>query len=276
MNTILEKTQELKTSILRLGAQTRAVVREVCTFEFLGLATMLLPALMASVGFFFGKTVSPIYFWSAVAILASAAFLVGWRRGLAYLALLAVCTALTMYTFSYTQWDAQAYHFPMQYLLHHGWNPVFDSTIEKFNALAGDAWLRQNHALFLPKFSSLCGAIVASALGLFVGDGFLGYVLVACLFSTCMKFAGRYWSANVWLRILFAISMTFTSGLQFLAGLVDFSTYASFCISALMLLLYVRDRRLPDLVVFVIATSICMTAKTTGILCSGLLILKVG
>ena len=53
MNTILEKTQELKTSILRFGASARAVVREVCTFEFLGLATMLLPALMASIGFFF-------------------------------------------------------------------------------------------------------------------------------------------------------------------------------------------------------------------------------
>ena len=52
MNTMLEKSQELRTSILRFGAQARAVIREVCTFEFLGLATMLLPALMASVGFF--------------------------------------------------------------------------------------------------------------------------------------------------------------------------------------------------------------------------------
>ena len=139
MNTILEKTQELKTPILRFGASVRAVIREVCTFEFLGLTTMLLPALMAGIGFFFGKTVSPVYFWSAVAILTLVAFLAGWRRGLAYLALLAVCTVLTMYTFSYTYCDAQTYHFPMQYLLRRGWNPVFDSTVEKFEALAGDA-----------------------------------------------------------------------------------------------------------------------------------------
>ena len=133
MNTICEKMQELKTSILRFGASARAVVREVCTFEFLGLSTMLLPALMASVGFFFGKTVTPVYFWSAVAILTYAAFLAGWRRGLAYLALLVACTVLTMYTFSYSGTDAQNYHFPMQYLLHYGWNPVFDSTRRGFN-----------------------------------------------------------------------------------------------------------------------------------------------
>ena len=273
MKTILEKASNMKTSILRFGAQARAVIREVCTFEFLGLATMLLPALMASVGFFFGKTVSPIYFYAAVAILTCAAFLVGWCRGLAYLALLAVCTVLTMYTFSYTQWDAQTYHFPMQYLLHHGWNPVFDSTLEKFAALTGDAWLSRYHALFLPKFSSLCGAIVASSFGLFVGDAFLGYVLVACLFSTCMKFASRYWQANVWLRVLFATSMTFTSGLPFLCGVVDYSTYASFGILALTLVLYVRDRRLSDLVLFVFAACICMSSKTTGIMNCGLLVI---
>ena len=274
MNTIREKTQELKTSILRFAASARAVVREVCTFEFLGLATMLLPALMASVGFFFGKTVSPIYFYAAVAILTSAAFLVGWRRGLAYLALLAVCTVLTMYTFSYVGTDAQSYHFPMQYLLHHGWNPIFDSTVEKFKVLTDETQLWHYHALFLPKFSALCGAIVAAAFHLFEGDAFLGYILAVSLLVVSAKFARRYWSCSALWCVLFAGVMTFSNSIVCLIlGLVDYSSYSSFCISMLSLVLYVRDRRVSDLATFAVAACICMTLKTTGIVNCGLLVL---
>jgi hypothetical protein len=275
MNTIREKTQELKTSILRFGASARAVIREVCTFEFLGLTTMLLPALMAGIGFFFGKTVTPVYFYVAVAILTCAAFLVGWRRGLAYLALLAVCAALTMYTFSYVGTDVESYHFPMQYLLHHGWNPVFDSTIEKFDIVAGGAQMHSCHVLFLPKFTELCGAIVASALRLFVGDGFLGYVLIACLFSACVKFGRRFWSANVLLCVAFACGVISSNRLIHLPDgyAADYSTYATFCISSLSLVLYARDRKLSDLATFFVSTCICMTSKTTGVLCSGLLVI---
>ena len=273
MNSILEKVSNMKSSILRFGVQARAVIREVCTFEFLGLATMLLPALMASVGFFFGKTVTPVYFYAAVAILTCAAFLAGWRRGLAYLALLAVCAALTMYTFSYVGYDAQTYHFPMQYLLRHGWNPVFDSTIEKFGALVGDAQLWFCHTLFLPKFNELCGALVASSFHLFSGDAFFGYVLVACLFAACMKFAKRYWQSPMRWCALFASVLAFSPRMTAIQnGYVDYSTYASFVISAFALVLYQRDRMLADLMTFFFATCICMVSKTTGILCCGMLV----
>lgn len=275
MNTIHEKANDMKTTIFRFVTQVRVVIREVCTFEFLGLATMLLPALMASVGFFFGQTVSPVYFYAAVAILTCAAFLVGWRRGLAYLALLAVCTMLTMYTSSYAgPFDSQTYHFPMQYLLHHGWNPVFDSTIEKFDAVAGDAQFWRYHALFLPKFCSLCDALVASAFHLFSGNGFLSYVLVACLFAIAMKFARRYWTSSVWLQVVFAGALTFSASVELiLIGLIDYSVYASFCIALLALILYLRDRQLPDLALFVISTSICMASKSPGVLCCVVLVL---
>ena len=42
---------------------------------------MLLPALMAGVGFFFGQTVTPLYFYVSVAILLVCAFVGGWRDG---------------------------------------------------------------------------------------------------------------------------------------------------------------------------------------------------
>ncbi len=270
---MFEKIRETGKTLCRFGIRAGTVARDVCTFEVLGLSTVLLPALIASAGFFFGKTVSPAYFYGVAAVLACVAFMTNWRRGLAYCGLIAFCATMTAYTFSYVGTDAQNYHFPMQYLLRHGWNPVFDSTVEKFSALAGDAQVATYHALFLPKFSSLCGAIVASAFGLFSGDGFLGYVLIVCLCSTAVKFTKRYWSGNALQGLLFAGGLAFSTKItSFLAGQVDYSTYASFCISALMLLLYIRDGRLPDLVGFAVSACICMSSKSTGVLCCAVLV----
>ena len=271
---MLERIQQVKESLCRFGVNVGTVARDVCTFEVLGLSTALLPALIASAGFFIGKTVSPSYFYVVVAVLSCVALATNWRRGFAYCGLIAFCSVMTAYTFSYTGTDAQTCYFPMQYLLRHGWNPVFDSTVEKFTELAGDAQLLVYHTLFLQKFSSLCGAITASALGLFSGDGFLGYVLIVCLFSTAMMFAKRYWSGNVLLGVLFASGLTFSTKItSFLAGQFDYVIYASFCISALMLLLYARDRRLSDLVGFAVSTCICMSSKPTGVSFCAVLVL---
>lgn len=266
---IRKVTETLKFgSVWFLGA-----VRELCSVEFLGLCTVLLPSFLASVGFFFGKTVTPWYFYGVVVIMLCGACLVNWRRGMAYLLLLVLCATMTAFTFSYVGCDAQNYHFPMQYLLRHGWNPVYDSTVEKFLAIAGDAQLAIYHTLFLPKFSSLCGAIVASAFGLFSGDGFLGYILIWCLFVTSVKFAKRYWMANKLLSFLFAAGLTFSTKItSFLAGQVDYSTYASFCIAALSLIMYVRERRIGELAVFFASGCVCMSSKSTGVLCCFVLV----
>ena len=235
---------------------------------------MLLPALMAGVGFFFGQTVTPFYFYVSVAILLVCAFVGGWKRGVAYVALLAACTVLTMFTFSYSGYDTQTYHLPMQRLLRQGWNPVFDSTVEKFYPLVEGTHLWFYHTLFLPKFHQLCGAIVSSAFHLFIGDAFLGYVLIACLFATSLKVARRYWNVGAWVGVLFACGLTFPPTVMYvLYGFVDYSSYASFCTAALSLVLYRNGRELSDLVLFVVAACICMTTKTTGILCIGLLVL---
>ena len=162
-------------------ADRRVRAREAFTLEFLALATVLLPTFAASVGFFFGRPVTPLCLYVSVAALLACAFACGWRRGVAYAALVAVSAALTAFTFSYSGPDAQSYHFPVQFLLRHGWNPVFDSTLEKFAVVAGDAQLAVHHALFLPRAYELCGAIVSSALRLFVGDAFAGYVLLVVL-----------------------------------------------------------------------------------------------
>ena len=262
-----EKLFVFITCIREYGLKTVLLMREVCSIEFLLVSTVLFPSVIASAGFFVGHTVSASYFYLVFALMLCCATVAHWKRAILYLLLIGSCAIATAYTFSYVGTDAQNYHFPMQYLLRHGWNPVFDSTIEKFSALAGDAQLAIYHALFLPKFSALCGAIAASAFGLFSGDGFLGYVLIISLLSFAFKFARQYWCASVAWAVMFAAALTFSTKItSFLAGQVDYSTYASFCVTMMSLVLYIRDRRLQDLALFFVASSVCMSSKTTGIL----------
>ena len=88
-----------------------------------------------------------------------------------------------------------------------------------------------------------------------------------------LRFARRYWNVGAWMGIPFAFCMTFSPGIFFIiSGFIDYSSYASLCIAALSLGLYRNDRKLSDLMLFVVASCICMTMKTTGILCVGLLV----
>lgn len=102
---------------------------------------------------------------------------------------------------------------------------------------------------------------------------FWGYVLIGCLLLSSAKFAKRYWAANRLLCFVFAAGLTFSTKItSFLAGQVDYSTYASFCIAALSLVLYVRERKIGDLAVFFASGSVCMSSKSTGVLCCFVLV----
>lgn len=246
---------------------------EVVPVEVTLMGVVVFASLLASVGFWFGITVGPHCFWLSMVALSIVSALSGWRRFVSFVILISACLGLTMFTFSYVGADAQTYHFPMQYLLHHGWNPVFDSTVEKLRAITGPAQLNVYHTLFLFRFSSLCGAVVASGCNLFSGDGFLGYVLIVSLFSYSLKFARSYWCVGFTYAAVFASAVTFSTKMtSFLAGQVDYSTYASFCLTAFSLCLYIRHQRLSDLFVFSVAAVICVSAKTTGVLSCGVLV----
>lgn len=189
-----------------------------------------------------------------------------------FLLLTIVCLILTAFTFSYTGTDVMAYHFPMQDLLRCGWNPTKVSTIEAFRELTGNLSLSEIHTLFLPRLNALCGALVGLSTGLFVADSFLNYALVFVLLATAYDFARRIWVFGRFMSVLFAFSLTFTTKFTaFLAGYVDYLTYAGVVIILLSSAMYLAERRTLDLIVLLVGILVSTLAKSTGFVISVML-----
>ena len=157
--------------------------------EVLLLATLLAGTFATGVGFFFGKACSPWTLRVLFPAVLLCTLVLSPKRALAFLGFSCAALLLTCFTFPYVGSDVANYHLPMQSLLIDGWNPVFDSTLEKFSRVAGDSGFSHVHALFLPKFHSLCGALVALAAGLCIGDSFLNYVLLLALSVVSFRFS---------------------------------------------------------------------------------------
>lgn len=236
--------------------------------ECLLLLAPLTGLLLASAGFFVGR---PCGAWPMAAGFAAAlagALGVSWRRAAAFVGTVALLLAATALTFSYTGTDAINYHFPMQRLLAEGWNPIFDSSVERFRALAGEGcalW----HTLFLPKTTALCGALMARLTGLFAADAFLGYALMVALWRVGARFARTQWACGAVAGHVFAAALALSTKItSFLAGQVDYTAYAAFLASLLAFLTWRRANHLPgDLFVAVACLLLAMTTKTTGLVC---------
>ncbi len=166
--------------------------REILRLSVLLPGTLAVGLMLGCLGFFFGVPCGPFPMWVAFGGGSLLALFHSRRRLLAYWGWTACFLVLTAFTFSYTGTDALNYHFPMQHLIRTGWNPLFDSTLEKFSAIADLGRCSVYHTLFLPKGSALVGAFVASATGLWTGDAYLGYVLIYLLFVTAARFYDRF------------------------------------------------------------------------------------
>ncbi len=198
---------------------------------------------------------------------------VSWKRGIAFLLVVGGLLLLTMFTFSYTGTDAVNYHYPMQRLLIDGWNPVFESSIERFSALPNEGGYSLYHTLFLPKVSSLCGALVAKTFGLFAGDALLGYVLILVMWCVCARYARTQWGCSQVVCHLFAATLTLSTKItSFLAGQVDYTAYAALMAGILAFLTWKRTQLLRDLVLATLGMAYAMLAKSTGMVCGILLI----
>lgn len=242
-------------------------------FSFWLLLIPLLTVFTASVGFWIGAPCSAWNFWFSCAVAVFGATCSGWRKPVALCVVSLCCLVLTAFTFSYSGTDALNYHFPMQFLLREGWNPLFESTFEKLSGVtSGKGWFFCWHTLFLPKFAAMNGALVAKATGLWIADSYLGYMLAMALFCEAFSFARRFWALRKPSSFLIALSMVFsTKFTSFLAGQVDYHTYATFGCALMALVLYSVERKVRDLLVACAATVICMSCKTTGILACGVL-----
>lgn len=244
----------------------RKCIESLMKLDVLVLMPLVLGLLITSVGFLFGRICSP---WTLRVIFALELLGVvsySWRLGVKLFGVLLGLSLLTCLTFSYTGTDTINYHFPMQDLLINGWNPVFDSTLEKFARVSGGIGLSAPHALFLPKVHSLCGALVALSLNLFVGDAFLNYAVLFALMIASYRFAQKAWSLSIQWNLLFAITCSLSTKLiSIFDGHVDFLVYASLSLVVFSAYLWWKDYLMRDLVMLVIAAVICSLCKTTGL-----------
>ncbi len=258
------------------GLRHRWQESEIGRIETLMLLALAVGLLIASVGFFFGKPCSKIPMFLGFAFSALGALAVSWKQALRFMGVVGLVLIATMFTFSYVGTDAINYHYPMQRLLIEGWNPVFQSSIEKFSQLSTQGRFSLYHTLFLPKVTSLCGALIALSTNLFAGDAFLGYVLIFTLWSVSSLFAKIQWGCASWVSWAFAATITFSSKItSFLAGQVDYTAYAAFIIGLFSFLIWKKRGVLGDLVLGALGFTFAMLAKSTGMVC-GILSILIG
>jgi len=242
--------------------------------DVLMLLTLVAGAFLQSVLFFLDVPCSGWPMWLSFGGMTASLAVRSPRRMGAFLLLTVCLLAMTAYTFSCGTVDVFLYHFPMQDLLRNGWNPVREATFEEFRRIVGPLKLAEAHTLFLPRFCALCGALVASATGLFHADSFLNYVLLVSLSATAFAFAGRIFGFRRALSALFAFSIVSTTKLSaFLSGLVDYAVYAALLTMMFSTCLYWKDRRTEDLVLAGITMILSMLIKSTGLVVSVLFVL---
>ena len=252
--------------------RTLLVDSNIISTRLMILAMPMLGLVIQCLLFLFGHNCSPFPIWISFFCLSLLAFFLHWRCLLKFWVLIGLGLFLTAFTFSYSDYDSEVYHIPMQLLLREGWNPIFDSTIEKFNDIVDASSLSVHHTLFLPKTSALCGALVSQATGLWIADSFLGYMLLFSLLNTSYLFAQRIWNCHRFASLIFAIMITFTTKVTtMLCGQVDYAMYASLLIALLSLALYSLDFKTHDYILAILASVICCTIKTTGLVSCALL-----
>ena len=216
--------------------------------------------------FLFGKTCSPFPMWISFLVFSFLAFLIDWKCLAKFCGLIILSWILTAYSFPYFGFDQEVYHIPMQIILRDGWNPVFDSSLEKFNSVTNTSLLRVYHTLFLPKTVALCGALVAKSTGLWIAGSFLGYLLIISCFWTAFVFAEKTWKCKRPICFLFAVAVSLIHPFNgFLEGFIDFFSFSALMISLFSLALYLQYHKLHDLILAIIASAICSTVKWTGL-----------
>ena len=230
---------------------------------------LALPLLAMSIQtglFLVGRTCSPFPMWIAFAACSLLALAAHWKRMVRFWGLVLLALLLGAYTFAYCGIDTDICHIPMQLLLREGWNPVFDSTLEKFGTVVDIPLVSVYHTLFMPKTAAFCGALAAQATGLWECSAFLGYLLLFAMSRTAFVFAGRLWGCGRWGGLLFAVSVSVTSTMtRMLEGPNDFHWYAALVTALLSLVLYHRDRNPRDCLLAVMASAICATVKSAGL-----------
>ncbi len=247
---------------------------KISRVETLILLALFLGLFLAGLGFFFGMTCSPIPMLIGFTFAFIGACLDSWKQAIKFVITITLILLATMFTFSYVGTDATTCHYPMQRLLIDGWNPIFQSSLDRFMAIPTEGSLAKYHILFMPKITALCGALIAATINLFSGDAFLGYTLILSLGCVSYRFALAQWQCSQFASGVFALTITFSTKItSFLAGQVDYTIYASFIMGTFAFLTWTKSRVVGDLCLAFLGLTIAMLAKPAGFVCGALVLL---
>lgn len=223
-------------------------------------------------------------FWLSVMLVVGMGFRQSRALGWLTVGANALVFLLTLYTFTYVHCDASICHLPMSHFLADGWNPVRESSAEvirQYYALHGMPNVREFdiiHVMVDPKFTQILAAQYQSAFGLFSAAGYPLWCLFFALIVTGYRFARAMWGISGWAAAAFAIAICsnpFILDLSF-RGLVDFVTYAAVIGAAMTLMIWHKERRKEDLLLFFMAVSIALVSKFTGLFNALLLLVFAG
>ncbi len=235
---------------------------------FLLMAALVLPALMATVGFFFGVALQEWMFWVGLGLPLACSAAHSRRCLLLFCATVLVSCVAAAYVFAYSSWDSAVCHWPMMHAICSGWNPVLGATDGHLADIVGSGTCSFIHMLCAPKFPATISALAAEGLGLFSGVGFADMMLFAACFLVCRRFMLREVDASQAVSLMAALLMAAPLELmrQTLQGYVDYFRYAGIVIGVLSYMLWRRSGRCSDLLLFMAGFVVAACSKSGALL----------
>ena len=235
---------------------------------FVLMLALLLPALMATVAFFFGIALQGWMFWAGLALPLAFSGMHSKRCLAVFSATVFAACASAAYVFAYSSWDSAICHWPLMHALCEGWNPVLGATDEQLAAIVGKDACSFIHVLCAPKFPGTIAALAAKGLGLFCGIGFADLMLFAVCFLVCFRFLRTEVDASRAVSAMASLLMAAPLELmrQTLQGYVDYCRYAGIIIGVLSYLLWRRSGRLSDLLLFLLGFVVAAVSKSGALL----------
>lgn len=232
------------------------------------LLTVMIPALLTMLGFFFGFGVSGWIFWLGIGLSVVLAGMHSVKRAVEQTLVLALACVGASCIFAYTSWDSAICHWPLSYAMSSGWNPVLGATDAQLASVVGKGTCSAVHMLCAPKFPTLCSALAMKGLGLFVGIGFLHVVLFAALFEVANRFFRMELGASVIMSVMAAVLVSLPLELmrQTMQGYVDYCRYTTFLIGVFSYFLWRKSGLLRDLALFMLGMVVAACCKSGALL----------
>lgn len=254
--------------------------REMRLDSFL-LLQLLLGFSIANLCFLINIPLNAWQFWASFVLATGFAFLHSLKSGFMMIVLNALMFILTLYTFTYTHFDASVCHLPISHFLQDGWNPIKDLSVDTIRGYFANRGVSNMmdfavyHIIAAPKFSQILAAQMQSAFGLLTAGGYALWFMCFALAISAYRFSCRVFKFSSIISIIFAV-LVITNLILVEAcfwGLVDYVSYSAIAISAFSLRIWMDTKSKIDLVSFFAGAVIAVSTKMNSIVCICLLLI---